>query len=34
VCCAVQVVLCEAVQVEYCTADVKGCVLRCTGGSV
>jgi len=26
VCCAVQVVQCEAVQVGYCFADVKGCV--------
>ena len=27
-------VLCEAVQVGYCAAELKGCVLRYTGGSV
>jgi hypothetical protein len=34
VCCAIRVVLCEAVQVGYCAAEVNGCVLRYTGGSV
>jgi hypothetical protein len=34
VCCFVQVVLCEAVQEGFCAAEVKGCVLRYTGGSV
>ena len=33
-CCAIQVVLCEAVQVWYCAAEVKGLVLPCTFGSV
>jgi hypothetical protein len=32
--CGQWMVLCEAVQVGYCTAEVKGCVLLCTGGSV
>ena len=25
-CCAIQVVLCEAIQVGYCAAEVKDCV--------
>jgi len=32
--CGQWVLLCEAVQVGYCAAEVHGCVLSYTGGSV